>query len=120
MISNDEITIVVNPEKIEIQLQDNSQNIFVTAESITVQTNALLTAGAGDTYVIGETPTGNINGSNATFTTLNAFVPLSTELILNSTIQTYGVDYYTTGTNTIILYVSPVVGDIIRVNYKQG
>jgi len=42
------------------------------------------------------------------------------DVILNSTVQTYGVDYYTTGTNTIILNVAPVVGDILRLNYKLG
>lgn len=119
-ISNDEISIIVNPEKIQIEIQDNSQQVNVTAESIIVQTNALLSAGSSDVYVVGETPNGIINGSNTTFTSLNNFVPLSTEVILNGTIQTYGIDYYTTGLNTIILNVSPVVGDYIRINYKQG
>ena len=118
-ISNDNISIVVNPEKVTIELNDESQLIQVNAESIIVQTNELLSSG-GDTFVIAEIPNGAINGSNATFTTLNSFVPLTVELILNSTIQTYGVDYTTSGTNTINLNVSPIVGDIIRVNYKLG
>jgi hypothetical protein len=118
-ISNDNISIVVNPEKVTIELNDESQLIQVAAQSITVQTNELLTSG-GDTFVIAEIPNGAINGSNATFTTLNPFVPLTVELILNSTLQTYGVDFTTSGTNTINLNVSPIVGDIIRVNYKLG
>ena len=118
-ISNDNVSIVVSPEKVTIDLQDASQVIQVSAQSITVQTNQLMND-AGDTFVIGEIPNGAINGSNATFTTLQNFVPLTTELILNSTIQTYGIDYTTTGTNTIILNVSPIVGDIIRINYKLG
>lgn len=119
-ISNDNVSIVVNQEKIAIELNEDSQVIQVTGESIIVQTNELLTSSGTDVYVVGEIPNGSINGSNATFTTQNNFVPLSVELVLNSTIQTYGIDYYTTGVNTIILNVSPVVGDIIRVNYKLG
>jgi hypothetical protein len=118
-ISNDNVSIVVNQEKISIELNEDSQVIQVTGESIIIQTNELLTT-SGDTFVIAEIPNGAINGSNATFTTLQNFVPLSVELVLNSTIQTYGIDYYTTGVNTIIMNVSPVIGDIIRVNYKLG
>ena len=118
-ISNDNISIVVNPDKVTIELNDEVQTIQVLAESITVQTNELLSVGS-DVYIVGETPNGTINGSNATFTTLQNFVPLSTEVIINGNIQTYGVDYITIGTNQIILNVSPVVGDYIRVNYKLG
>lgn len=118
-ISNDNVSIVVNQEKISIELNEDSQVIQVTGESIIVQTNELLTSDS-DVYIVGEIPIGAINGSNATFTTQQNFVPLSVELVLNSTIQTYGIDYYTTGVNTIILNISPVVGDIIRVNYKLG
>lgn len=119
-ISNDNVSIVVNQEKIAIELNEDSQVIQVTGESIIVQTNELLTSSDTDIFIVGEIPIGAINGSNATFTTQQNFVPLSVELILNSTIQTYGIDYYTTGVNTIILNISPVVGDIIRVNYKLG
>lgn len=118
-ISNDSVEIIVNPEKVTIELQDESQSIFVTADSVNVQVNSLLTA-AGESSVIGETPNGAINGQNATFTSLQNFVPLTVDVILNSTIQTYGVDYITTGTNTIILNVAPVIGDILRLNYKLG
>jgi len=118
-ISNDSVDIIVNPEKVTIELQDDIQSIFVNAESITVQTNSLLTTG-GESSVVGEAPAGTINGQNATFTSLQNFEPLTVDVILNSTIQTYGVDYYTTGTSTIILNVAPVVGDILRLNYKLG
>lgn len=119
-IANDNVSIVVKSEKIAIELNEESQVIQITADSIVVQTNELLTSSGTDVYVIAEIPNGAINGSNATFTTLQNFVPLTVELILNSTIQTYGIDYITTGTNTITMNVSPVVGDIIRVNYKLG
>jgi hypothetical protein len=119
-ISNDNVDIIVNPEKVTIELQDDIQSIFVNAESITVQVNDLLSINGDASFVIGETPSGAINGQNATFTSLQNFVPLSVDVILNSTVQTYGIDYITTGTNTITLNVAPVVGDILRLNYKIG
>lgn len=118
-ISSESVDIIVNPEKVTIEVQDENQIVQVTSESIIVQVNSLLTLG-GESSVIGETPTGAINGQNATFTSLQNFEPLTVDVILNSTIQTYGIDYITTGTNTIILNVAPVVGDILRLNYKLG
>lgn len=118
-ISNDSVDIIVNPEKVTIEVQDENQIVQVTSESIIVQVNSLLSVG-GESSVIGEIPNGAINGQNATFTSLQNFEPLTVDVILNSTIQTYGIDYITTGTNTIILNVAPVVGDILRLNYKLG
>jgi hypothetical protein len=115
-----DIDIVLNPEKIVVEISDNSQNIAVTADSITIEVNASLSTSASSVFHVGETPNGVINNSNATFTTLNNFVPESVEVIVNGAVQTNGVDYYTTGLNTINLNISPVIGDIIRVNYKQG
>lgn len=115
----DDVVIVVNPEKISIELSDDVQSIFVHAESISVQVNSLLSIG-NSVFVIGEIPTGAINGQNATFTALQNFVPLSVDVILNSTVQTYGTDYVTTGSTIIILNVAPVSGDILRLNYKLG
>lgn len=118
-ISNESVDIILNPEKVTIEVQDENQIVQVTSESIIVQVNSLLTLG-GESSVIGETPNGAINGQNATFTSLQNFEPLTVDVILNSTVQTYGIDYITTGTNTITLNVAPVVGDILRLNYKLG
>lgn len=115
-----DIDIFINPEKIVVEIIDNSQNIAVTGDSITIGVNASLSTADSAIFHVGETPNGVINNSNATFTTLNNFAPESVELIVNGAIQSNGVDYYTTGLNTINLNISPVIGDIIRVNYKQG
>ena len=119
-ISNDSVDIIVNPEKVTIEVQDENQVVQVTSESIIVQVNSILSTGTDGSWIIGETPNGDIDGQNATFTSLQNFEPLTVDVILNSTIQTYGIDYITTGTNTIILNVAPVVGDILRLNYKLG
>lgn len=118
-ISNDNVTIIAKTDSINIAVDNQNIDVNTYPQEITVKVGSTLTTSSGS-FVIGETPSGVINGSNATFTTLQSFVPLTVELILNSTIQTYGIDYTTSGTNTINLNVSPIIGDIIRVNYKLG
>lgn len=70
--------------------------------------------------VIDEVPSGLINGSNATFTTAQNFLPESVEVTLNGIAQRKGsgFDYVTTGNETIIFATSPEVGDTILVDYE--
>lgn len=67
--------------------------------------------------VIGETPSGAINGSNAIFTTLNSFDPASVQVFLNGLLQEPGVTYTLSGNNTITFTSSPEIGDVLEVNY---
>lgn len=69
--------------------------------------------------VVGEIPTGAINGSNATFTTQFSFVPESVEVLVNGLAQRSPDHFNTTGTNTITLTDSPTMGEIIQVNYLR-
>lgn len=79
------------------------------------------TAGAAtEPKVVGETPVGAINGSNATFTTAYNFDPDTLELFANGIRQQVGTHYTTSGTTTITLGFSPVVGDTVTVNYTIG
>lgn len=120
-LSNDNITITTNPQNINIDVLPSTGDVDITTipQYITVQVGATVTTGAGS-FVIGETPSGLVNGSNATYTTDHAFVPETMQVFINGVSQTSGVDYTTIGTNTIIMNVSPIVGDYIRVNYKIG
>jgi hypothetical protein len=118
-LANDNVEIILQPEKVTLTLQDSNQLFVVKAESITLNIGSVLSSTA-EVRVIGEQPTGLINNQNTVFQTLSAFVPLSTEVILNGTIQTYGQDYVTTGTNTITMNSSLQIGDTIRVNYTLG
>lgn len=92
---------------------------LVNVGDVLVEWNGILNT-AGASFVFGETPSGAVNGSNATFTTAQNFVPESVQVFINGVSQTNGVDYTTSGTTTITLTVSPVSGDYIRVNYKIG
>jgi hypothetical protein len=118
-ISNDRVTIITNTDAINIGVSGGGVDITTMPQEITVKVGATVTT-SGGSFVIGETPTGAVNGSNATFTTLQNFVPETVQVFINGVSQTSGVDYTTTGTTTIILNVSPVSGDYIRVNYKLG
>lgn len=70
--------------------------------------------------VRGETPSGLVNGSNATYTTANAFVPGTVEVLINGMAQRITTDFVTTGTTTIALTSSPLTGDSVRVNYTKA
>lgn len=120
-LSNDSVIITAKSEAVNIDILPSTGDVDITTipQYITVQVGATVTTSSGS-FVIGETPSGAVNGSNATFTTAQNFVPESVQVFINGVSQTYGIDYYTTGTNTIILNVAPVVGDILRLNYKLG
>jgi hypothetical protein len=68
-------------------------------------------------FVFGEVPTGLINGSNAVFTIANQCIPESLTVEVNGLRQKLANDYTVSGGLTITFLVSPVVGDLILVNY---
>lgn len=70
--------------------------------------------------ITGEFPNGAINGSNATFTTDDGFIPESVLVFRNGLAQYNPTHFITSGSNTIILNFSPVVGDILTVNYIKS
>lgn len=71
-------------------------------------------------FVYDETPVGAMNGSNATFTSEFEFVPESVEVLLNGIAQTRINDFNTSGTQTIILTVSPISSETLRINYQRA
>lgn len=76
--------------------------------------------GPGNDIVLGEEPTGVINGSNATFTTDHAFVPGTVVVRVNGLSQRLVTDFQTSGTNTITLTDSPQPGDHLAVDYERA
>lgn len=67
-----------------------------------------------------ETPSGLVDGSNATFNSANDFVPASVEVFINGLKQKPIVHYITMGTQTIIFADSPQTGDQILINYQKA
>lgn len=117
-------TVIVTTTPIEIVVEDNSNEIILETKEIVqvVEIAAMGAPGAAytNTRIVDEVPSGSINGSNATFTTAENFIPESVELTLNGIAQRKGAsyDYTTTGNNTIIFNNSPDSGDTILVDYE--
>lgn len=73
--------------------------------------------GLSGKFVFGETPTGSINGANATFTSQFNFVPESVVVLVNGLEQRRVTDFNTSGTQTITLTDAPLTGESVRINY---
>lgn len=97
-----------SPQQIGDQLRDqifNAASVVTTASTVIFQEN--------------EVPSGVINGSNATFTTLYNFDPTSVMVTINGLRQKPTLHFQTSGNTTIILSDSPQVGDILLVDYQR-
>jgi len=67
--------------------------------------------------IFGETPTGTLNGVNATFTTQYAFRPGSTAVYLNGLREFSGEGYTESAPNTIVFDDPPLSPDRLRIDY---
>jgi len=80
-------------------------------------------SGAGLTasnFVYKETPTGAINGANATFTLANTPIAGTEELYLNGLQQIVGGgEDYTISGATITMLIAPLTGEKIRASYQK-
>jgi hypothetical protein len=71
-------------------------------------------------FVTRETPTGTVNGVNATFTLANTPIANTESVFLNGLLQEPGAgNDYTISTNTITMLNVPATGDRLRVNYQK-
>lgn len=74
---------------------------------------------AAYTIVIRETPTGDVDGVNVTFTLANTPIADSEEVFLNGLLQEPGIGNDYTIVAGVITYLSaPLTGDRLRVNYR--
>jgi hypothetical protein len=74
-------------------------------------------AGVGNNLVSGEVPSGAINGTNATLTLANTFIPDSTSVFQNGLREQLGVGYTEATPNEIVFSTPPPSGDLITVDY---
>ena len=73
-------------------------------------------------YVVRETPTGTVNGTNATFTLAATPVAGTEQVYVNGILQNSGAgNDYTISTNTITFLTGaiPQTGDVVRVTYLK-
>ncbi len=87
--------------------------LWTTALVFTALVISGLTSG---NFVISETPSGTINGSNTSFTLWNTPVAWTVQVFLNWLLQTV-TDDYTISWSTITYIVAPVSGDVLRCTY---
>ena len=79
-------------------------------------------AGSGGTGTVqtwGETPSGNIDGSNMNYTTAYAYSPNLLAVFLNGLRQRRTADYTETGSNSFSFVSAPLAGDSLSIDYVQ-
>lgn len=69
--------------------------------------------------VFNETPSGNINGANTVFTTVDLYVSGTTRVHLNGLRQELGTDYTESGASEITFSSAPLTNDIILIDYRR-
>ena len=103
----------------EIKTLIINEEIVISIVDKQVQIIEAISSSGEQVRISGEIPSGVINGSNATFTTQFDFVPESVEVFCGGIRLTVLSDFNTSGNRTISLYVSPLSGELIRVNYQK-
>lgn len=104
-----------------------SSSVISLNTSVTNLSNAVssLQGGGGTTgtaFIDAETPIGNVNGSNVTFTLSQPPMPAtSLQLYRNGLVQTNGVDYTLNGSTVTFLSVAiPLPGDLLQAYYRAA
>lgn len=98
------------------EIRPLAQHHLTNANAIIAIENYLLNLPTAK-YRFDETPSGAINGSNATFQSLSDFVPESVIVLVNGVAQRRIADFNTSGVRTVTLTESPTVGESVRLNY---
>jgi hypothetical protein len=125
-------SLTINPDNLGVKL-DPARAITLVAAGIGVNadgTTLIVTGNAlgvkpgvylgAANIVTRETPSGAVNGSNASFALAAAPLSNTEEVFLNGLLQEPGAgnDYTLSGT-TITMLSAPLTGDRIRVNYRK-
>lgn len=73
-----------------------------------------------NSFIIGETPSGLVNGSNTAFDTASTYVSGTIEVFRDGQLmKSGGADYTETDSNTITFTTAPVTGSVLLVNYQH-
>lgn len=110
---------------VPLAIPDASTGTLETLSPVTLAPNTVPVViggggGGSATTVWGETPTGTVNGSNATFTTAHNFVPGQLEVFVNGVRQKPVTHFNTSGLTTILFSDSPITGDQLQINYERA
>lgn len=105
---------VQNPPRYKVVVKPATRLNVSVAGRILISQNG----GAFD-LVSNEVPAGDVDGSNATFTSNFSFIPESVEVYVNGLKQKPITHYQTSGNQTIVLNESPLMGDQLLINYLK-
>jgi hypothetical protein len=76
--------------------------------------------GTTQPWVIGETPTGAIDGTNTTYHTANNYMNGFLGVYLNGLRLKNAYDFTETGVNVFVMSYAPSVGDLLTVDYIKA
>lgn len=85
-----------------------------------VKVNGVSVLTTASSVVGTETPTGSVNGSNATFNALHDFIPESVTVLVNGLALLPTDEFVTSGARTVVLAFSPAVGETVRLTYMKA
>lgn len=108
------VTVIILPSKIVEVVRSNQTAPTVVTNGGTV--NYYFT----EIEIVGEIPTGNINGSNAIFQSAFDFDPATVKVYLNGLRQKIVDDYNLIGTREILLTNSPNTNEILLMDYIKS
>jgi hypothetical protein len=125
-------SMTINADNLQVKLDAaravtvGASGIGVNIDAATMQISANQLGVKTGTYlgstniVTRETPTGLVNGANATFTLAATPTANTEEVFLNGILQEPGAgNDYTIATSTITMLSAPITGDRLRVNYRK-
>jgi len=113
------INIIQNPVIVRANINSLVEDVTVNVSNMKGDVGPAGPPGNISDFVFDEIPSGTINGSNATFTSAYPFDSTTITIFLNGLNQLKLNDFNTSGTQTIIFYTSPQVGDTITINYLK-
>jgi len=114
VIDTTQTAVVDNGLNEVVVLQDSTSTAVEIDRGVTVVNNY-----GGVAFVTNETPTGLVNGINATFTSEFAFDGDTLEVWRNGSKLTVNEDYSITNSTTFVFFTSPITGDNLLINYTK-
>ena len=114
---NISLNITEIPELVSINIIETVQQVAILVNEASMGLQGPPGATGNVNMILGEQPSGLVNGSNATFTTSLSFQPGKLAVYINGLLQKIITHYQTIGTQTILFTDSPQVGDQLQIDY---
>lgn len=113
-------TFIISQPAVTVLVSQDTPTYTITATGPPGPQGPPGATGSADSVVTGETPSGTINSSNATFTSEFPFVPGTVDVQINGLGQRRGIDFTTSGTAIILMSESPLTGDALTTSYRKA